>query len=173
MVAALPLTIGRAHQHVAVAATPTVLQSQLPERLEPGDGRGARLAFVSLIGSVVGLVVSNRRVARELSTDSLTSLRNRRALMEDLPRVCQRATEDDPAYLWFFDLNGFKRYNDSFGHVAGDSLLARLGDRLRETVKHCGDRLQARRGRVLRARSRARSKTRTGSSRRLATRSPK
>ena len=80
-----------------------------------------------LIGSVVGLVVSNRRVRRELSTDPLTGVRNRRALMEDLPRVCQRASEEEPAFLWFFDLNGFKRYNDSFGHVAGDALLARLG----------------------------------------------
>jgi two-component system cell cycle response regulator len=58
--------------------------------------------------------------------------------MEDLPRVCQRASEEQPAFLWFFDLNGFKRYNDSFGHVAGDALLSRLGGRLREAVRSCG-----------------------------------
>ena len=91
-----------------------------------------------LMGSVVALVVSNRRVRWELSTDPLTGVRNRRALMEDLPRVCQRASEEEPAFLWFFDLNGFKRYNDSFGHVAGDALLSRLGGRLRETVGSCG-----------------------------------
>jgi diguanylate cyclase (GGDEF)-like protein len=40
--------------------------------------------------------------------------------------------------VWFFDLNGFKTYNDSFGHIAGDNLLARLGGRLRDVVEPYG-----------------------------------
>jgi HD-GYP domain-containing protein (c-di-GMP phosphodiesterase class II) len=36
--------------------------------------------------------------------------------------------------LALFDLNGFKAYNDSFGHPAGDALLARLAGKLREAV---------------------------------------
>ncbi|MDQ6811948.1 MAG: diguanylate cyclase, partial [Actinomycetota bacterium] len=84
--------------------------------------------------SCVGLILTGRGLTRELSTDPLTGLRNRRALMEDLPRVCQAASEHSPAFLWFYDLNGFKNYNDSFGHVAGDALLARLGGRLRLAV---------------------------------------
>lgn len=40
--------------------------------------------------------------------------------------------------MWFFDLNGFKNYNDSFGHLAGDALLARLGRRLRDAVSPIG-----------------------------------
>jgi diguanylate cyclase (GGDEF)-like protein len=138
MVAALPLTIGGAHQHVAVAAHAIASD---PDFLNAwGTGMLALLlvALLMLTGSVVALVVSNRRVRWELSTDPLTGVRNRRALMEDLPRVCQRASEEQPAFLWFFDLNGFKRYNDSFGHVAGDALLSRLGGRLRETVGSSG-----------------------------------
>ena len=138
MVAALPLTIGAARQHIAVAARATGPNPDFLNAWSAGMLSVLGLAFLTLIGSVAGLAVSNRRVTRELSTDALTGVRNRRALMEDLPRVCGRATEEEPAFLWFFDLNGFKRYNDSFGHVAGDQLLTRLGDRLRHAVKSHG-----------------------------------
>jgi two-component system cell cycle response regulator len=36
--------------------------------------------------------------------------------------------------LALFDLNGFKQYNDTFGHLAGDALLVRVGDRLRRAL---------------------------------------
>ena len=138
MVAALPLTIGGAQVHVAVVAHEIAPNPDFLNTWSPGMLSVLGLAFLMLFGSIAGLAVSNRRVTRELSTDPLTGLRNRRALMEDLPRVCQRASEEAPAFLWFFDLNGFKRYNDSFGHVAGDALLARLGDRLRTALQSSG-----------------------------------
>jgi diguanylate cyclase (GGDEF)-like protein len=138
MLAALPLTIGGAHQHIAVAAHAIASDPDFLNAWSTGMLALVLVALVMLTGSVVALVVSNRRVRWELSTDPLTGVRNRRALMEDLPRVCQRASEEEPAFLWFFDLNGFKRYNDSFGHVAGDALLSRLGGRLRDTVGSCG-----------------------------------
>jgi diguanylate cyclase (GGDEF)-like protein len=61
------------------------------------------------------------------SHDPVTGLGNRRKLVADLDAVLSAGT---PAILALFDLNGFKAYNDTFGHPAGDSLLARLGDRL-------------------------------------------
>ena len=36
--------------------------------------------------------------------------------------------------LALFDLDGFKHYNDSFGHPSGDALLERLGERLERVV---------------------------------------
>jgi diguanylate cyclase (GGDEF)-like protein len=63
-------------------------------------------------------------------TDSLTGLANRRRLMSDL----DGAVNDPHACLGLFDLDGFKAYNDTFGHQAGDALLMRLGHRLSESV---------------------------------------
>jgi two-component system, cell cycle response regulator len=67
------------------------------------------------------------------STDALTGLGNRRQLLADLDGLF--ADPDGAQWLFvLFDLNGFKRYNDTFGHPAGDALLARLGDRLHLSV---------------------------------------
>jgi two-component system, cell cycle response regulator len=75
---------------------------------------------------------------REALTDSLTGLGNRRRLMTDLVRELEEATDSNPRALVMFDLDGFKRYNDNYGHPAGDALLARLGHSLALTVSPYG-----------------------------------
>jgi diguanylate cyclase (GGDEF)-like protein len=72
----------------------------------------------------------------EARTDALTRLGNRRALIDDLEEALADPARP-PVVLALYDLDGFKRYNDTFGHGAGDALLARLGGALREAV---GDR---------------------------------
>jgi diguanylate cyclase (GGDEF)-like protein len=74
----------------------------------------------------------------EAQTDSLTSLGNRRKLMTDLRRELQIASVASPRVLVLFDLDGFKRYNDTYGHPAGDVLLARLGANLGRAMKPYG-----------------------------------
>jgi diguanylate cyclase (GGDEF)-like protein len=69
----------------------------------------------------------------EALTDDLTGLANRRALMADLERVAA-ATPPEPMVLALYDLDGFKAYNDTFGHPAGDDLLRRLGKQLAASV---------------------------------------
>jgi diguanylate cyclase (GGDEF)-like protein/putative nucleotidyltransferase with HDIG domain len=63
--------------------------------------------------------------------DALTGLGNRRKL---LPRLDLALTSGVPWLMALFDLDGFKRYNDTFGHLAGDDLLVRLATRLREAM---------------------------------------
>jgi diguanylate cyclase (GGDEF)-like protein len=75
-----------------------------------------------------------RRVRTEATTDSLTGLRNRRRLVRDLEAVLDECTRARPCGLAMFDLNGFKSYNDTYGHPAGDALLATLGTRLAAAV---------------------------------------
>jgi diguanylate cyclase (GGDEF)-like protein len=70
----------------------------------------------------------------EALTDALTGLGNRRALTADLAEAAAAATPGRPLSLALFDLDGFKQYNDAFGHPAGDSLLQRLGIELDATV---------------------------------------
>jgi len=70
----------------------------------------------------------------EADTDALTGLGNRRALVARLDVEMSTATEESPLALAMFDLDGFKYYNDSFGHPAGDALLSRLAARLREAM---------------------------------------
>jgi diguanylate cyclase (GGDEF)-like protein len=100
--------------------------------------------FIAL-GGVAGVVAwgFNERVRdqmratqRELTriglTDPLTGLGNRRRLMADLEAVL---AEQRLAVLAIFDLDGFKEYNDRFGHPAGDSLLIRLTASLRASLR--------------------------------------
>ena len=76
-----------------------------------------------------------RRTREEASTDALTGLGNRRALVRDLEAA---AASGEPNILMLFDLNGFKVYNDRFGHPAGDALLARLGADFRRSLEGRG-----------------------------------
>jgi two-component system cell cycle response regulator len=70
-------------------------------------------------------------------TDPLTHLWNRRKLADDLEDATHRGTAD-PHVLVLYDLNGFKRFNDLFGHPVGDSLLMRLAAKLRDVVDPVG-----------------------------------
>jgi two-component system, cell cycle response regulator len=65
----------------------------------------------------------------EARTDELTNLGNRRAMADDLARAIA-AEENDELLLAILDLDGFKQYNDSYGHAAGDALLQQLAARL-------------------------------------------
>jgi two-component system cell cycle response regulator len=81
------------------------------------------------------MLVGSRQLAL---TDPLTGLGNRRLLIEDLHIACAAAAAGEPWELVLYDLNGFKRYNDTFGHPAGDALLARLSGKLSEIVAPYG-----------------------------------
>ena len=89
------------------------------------------------------LAEENARLAtasnQEARTDALTGLRNRRALVDDLERFLPATSEGRELALTLYDLDGFKHYNDTFGHPAGDSLLARLGHRLETALDGFGN----------------------------------
>jgi diguanylate cyclase (GGDEF)-like protein len=103
------------------------------------------LALTTLLVATVRVGLAFRRSLRrqeesrvQAVTDPLTKLGNRRMLSADLDAAIEDATAERPRLLVIYDLNGFKLYNDSFGHPAGDSLLARLGRNLAATVAPYG-----------------------------------
>ena len=104
------------------------------------------LAAATLVLAVLRLAIDFAEYSRLLRaartdarTDALTGLGNRRLLIADLDAIAV-ATEDGGGEHLFaiFDLDGFKSYNDSFGHGAGDLLLQRLGLALAATVEGHG-----------------------------------
>ncbi|HEY8625230.1 MAG TPA: diguanylate cyclase [Solirubrobacteraceae bacterium] len=74
------------------------------------------------------------RSRTEAITDPLTGLGNRRRYNQQLERALEQGRDSPPAKIAIFDLDGFKLYNDTFGHVAGDELLGHFARRLREAV---------------------------------------
>jgi len=69
-----------------------------------------------------------QRFENEAKVDILTGLHNRRWFDENLPRMVGRHERThQPLSLLMMDVDGFKRYNDTHGHQAGDAALARIG----------------------------------------------
>jgi diguanylate cyclase (GGDEF)-like protein len=94
----------------------------------------ARRAAEKLAAQKRELLAASRQ---EALTDALTGLGNRRALMARLDASLP-SSGGEQLVLALFDLNGFKQYNDTFGHPAGDSLLEGLGVRLATTMDGIG-----------------------------------
>ncbi len=112
--------------------------------LAGSGGLSVWLAVATLVAVLARLVVTlaeNMRLTaanRELAhSDALTGLGNRRALFDDLGAALAHANAA-PRLLLLFDLNGFKAYNDAYGHPAGDALLQRLARRLGERAAPAG-----------------------------------
>ncbi len=93
------------------------------------------LAVVARLGISVR---ENKHLLERVRTDPLTELGNQGALRVDLERRTQRG-EEEPFTLLLLDLNGFKAFNDSFGHPAGDAMLALLGRQLEQAVGDDGE----------------------------------
>jgi two-component system cell cycle response regulator len=105
--------------------------------LSSATGLSTILWAATMVAVIVRLALSdreNKALLAQVRTDPLTGLLSRGALQIDLDGLCAKATDEEPVTVLLFDLDGFKSYNDTCGHPAGDELLAELGGRLRATV---------------------------------------
>ena len=86
------------------------------------------LTMLAVIGRLALSLRENTGLLEQVRTDPLTGLGSQARLQMDLEQ--RERTPGRPLTLLLLDLNGFKRYNDRFGHPAGDKLLGTLGRRL-------------------------------------------
>jgi two-component system cell cycle response regulator len=123
---------------IPAAAALVAIGIQGAERFTSIPPYAQALSLLTLLAVVLRLVLTLRESRgearshlRESRTDELTGLPNRRALLWDLGKaLATPQARGSLLLLALFDLDGFKLYNDAFGHPAGDALLARLGGRL-------------------------------------------
>lgn len=86
------------------------------------------------------LKIANRRLESASYTDSLTSLHNRRYFNLLYEREIKRAKRDNK-YITFMmlDIDYFKQYNDTYGHMKGDAVLKGVAAVFKEVLKRPGD----------------------------------
>lgn len=100
--------------------------SKQPRRFTPLD-----IAVLERLASQACVALSNARMHANLHalslTDPLTGLPNRRRLQIHLDHEVAAARRGRPMAIAVFDLDKFKYYNDTFGHIAGDNILKAVG----------------------------------------------
>lgn len=81
----------------------------------------------------------NKQLETLAQTDALTGIGNRRAFYEMIQRIHQRSCRYPNRYgIIMIDIDNFKNYNDSYGHVAGDEALKAVATTLKSSIR-CSD----------------------------------
>jgi diguanylate cyclase (GGDEF)-like protein len=101
---------------------------------------GAALYLLALLGGFGWLLLARERLRDELArqevVDPLTDVPNRRGFFQALaPWMALARRPGQPTSLVVFDLDGFKRINDGYGHPAGDVVLAALADTCKRQLR--------------------------------------
>lgn len=105
------------------------------------EGGGEEPALVEAIAEQLSLALVNLQLRETLRLqslhDPLTGLYNRRYLEEHLQRELLRSERRNrPLAVVMLDVDHFKRFNDRHGHAAGDALLGKVGQTLRDLIRN-------------------------------------
>ena len=106
----------------------------------PRSSDEAERQLAEVLAKQVALALGNLKLKESLKNqsicDPLTGLFNRRYMEESLEREFSRANRNKSSVaIVMMDLDHFKRFNDAFGHQAGDALLRAFGDLLKRSTR--------------------------------------
>jgi diguanylate cyclase (GGDEF)-like protein len=136
-----PMDTQLLHSHAAVKVRLThretdlgVLSCIADRPFSPADSE-----LLGALAEQAAVAIENARLFKQVHefslTDPLTGLSNRRHLEREIAREFAAARRGRRLVAVMFDLNGFKDYNDQYGHVAGDEALRVFADTLRTETR--------------------------------------
>ncbi len=104
------------------------------------DADGTFVAVVETLRDITAQREAQDALATLASLDGLTGLANRRSFDEALAREMQRSLRSGkPLSLLMMDIDGFKLFNDSYGHCCGDDCLKRVAQTVKSVVRLASD----------------------------------
>ena len=122
--AVFPARLGRDSRALDLSATPI------------RDASGAVTGAVVVVRDVTHARLIARQLHHQATHDALTGLVNRSEFERRLAHALASAAEEHAEHVvCFLDLDGFKRVNDTCGHLAGDEVLRQLSDLMRDRMR--------------------------------------
>src|SRR5258705_7470348 len=141
MSASYDASLTGASQKLSVAQKPdqikTIVEQLVKSTREMRDTNKALEDRLSLSkNEISNLQQSLEAIRAESLTDPLTGLGNRKYFDRSIDTAVQTAlASGEPLSLLMFDIDHFKSFNDSYGHLTGDQVLRLVGMSLRQTIK--------------------------------------
>lgn len=129
----------------ALICVPLVINKQIVgilylDDFVPRQFERPRLELLSILTSFAALAIHNARLHNKTKllaiTDGLTGLHNHRYFQQVFGHELSRAKRyNNPLALLMLDVDDFKRFNDTFGHAAGDRILATVGTTIAQSLR--------------------------------------
>lgn len=121
---------------MAVEDAPRVLHLTMDRSLDEAAAQSLLDQIAPQIGRALELQDRHARLQKIAITDELTGLYNCRYFKHALERILAMSKENrTPVTLLMFDIDNFKKYNDTYGHGAGDEILRQTGKMMRRCVR--------------------------------------